>query len=196
MAKSDSATAFADLTPNGLEAYRHLYEGTCERKWSEVSEAGRQVRCMGRFLKDTKHWEDYQRWAPGETDARQKEYEQEQAQKRAARAAAKAQEKEQQQEAQLAKIEQQNQQLQSQNQQMQQSLAAAQQQMATQAAQTNAAASSGDDDWLGLNYYGAVSNLQRAGWARDAAYAGAARNGTATRVASWHGAGGAGGGRR
>ena len=62
--------------------------------------------------------------------------------------------------------------------------------------------SGGDDGW-GLNFYGAVSNLQRAGWTRDAAYAGAARAATGTRIAGWQGGGahsggggGGGGGRR
>jgi hypothetical protein len=188
MSSSDCATAFSDLSASGLEAYRHLYEGTCERKWSEVTEAGRQVRCMAQFLKAANRLEDYKRWEPGEIEARQRQYDQEQAQRRAAKAAADTQRKKEQQEqreeAQAAQAQQANQQLQAQNQQLQQALATAQQQ-GTQAAATGG----GDDDW-GLNAYGVASNMRRAAWTRDAAYAGANRAATDTRIAGWHGAGG------
>jgi hypothetical protein len=184
MATSSYATAFADTSANGLQAYQHMYEATCERRWSEVTAAGRQVRCMARFLKATNRLEDYQRWALQEVERRQQQFEQEMAQHRAAQAAKDSAERRQ-----AAELEKPRQ---AENQQVQQALVAAQQSaaQAAQAARGNAVASGGgDDDGWGLNFYGATSNLQRAGWVRDAAYSGQARAATEGRIAGWHGAG-------
>jgi hypothetical protein len=189
MATSDSATAYANLGANGLEAYRQLDESMCERKWAEVTESTRQIRCMVHFLKDIQRWADFQRWAPEEIQRRQQQYEQMMAQRRAATVASTEQQKQDQEQAQLQQEQQENQKQQAENQQMQQSLAAAQQQMAAPGGQGGTTYVDDDDGW-GWNYYGAVDNLRRAAWARDVAYHGAARAATTARITGWHATGG------
>lgn len=192
LAKSEAASAFADTSPNGLQAYEHLYESTCELRWNEVTTAGRQVRCMGRFLKTTNRLADYQQWAPQEVERRQHAHEAEMVDRRRSAADRETQEHAQWQQQAAEKREQAKAQAAAQAQaqaehaQVQQALVAAQQ----QAAQATANSSGGDDDdcW-GLNYYGAVSNLQRAAWARDPARLGEARAATEARMSDWHGAG-------
>lgn len=192
LAGTTAATALADVPPNGLQAYEHLYESTCELRWNEVTAAGRQVRCMGRFLKTTNRLADFQQWAPQEVERRQQAYDADMANRRKSATEREAKERAQEQQA-MAKREQEQQQAQAAAQaqaastQMQQALVAAQQQAAQAAANSG---DGGDDDCWGLNYYGAVSNLERAAWVRDPAQLGAARAATEARVSDWHGAGG------
>lgn len=189
LADSEFSTALKDTNANGLGAYRQMYEATCARKWAEVTEAGRQLRCMGQFLKDTNRLAAYQEWAPAEVERREKQYEQEQAQRRASLAAAR---KEQQAQEEQARVERANEKRAAQQQQAEQALAAAQRQMSQPAAQPGGTVIVDDDSW-GTNYYGAVSNVRRAAYSRDVAYGAAARNATSARISGWAGRSGGGG---
>lgn len=188
LAQSSYATAMADVSDARLiESYVQLYDATAQRKWSEAAEGRQQVRSMSHFLQARNKTKDYETWVPSEVQRREQVYEREMAQRRAA-ARAKTDAKNQQ-EAEAAQERQQQAKQQEQERQaaqVQQALAAAQQNQ-TQSQQN--VATNNDDGWYPGWYYGAISNLGRTGWYRDAAYRGAAGARVEGRISGWHGGG-------
>jgi hypothetical protein len=196
LAQSSYATSFSGQTdPAFLTAYQHLYQTTCQRKWSELIEAKMHVRWMSQFLQTQNLVKEYQAWVPGEVQKHEQQHQAMIAQRRAAeQAQAQAQEQH------VKEVEQQRQ-AQEQQQQQQQAAAAKQMQQALAAAQksqsqsqpSNTAAPAPYDDGAYLYPawgYGAVTDLGATGWHNDAAYRGTAAANTEGRVSGWHGAGG------
>lgn len=200
MAKSSYATQLAGTSPEGLLGYKQMYEGTCQRRWGEVTEAVQQVNCMSAFLSKQGKIADYESWAKLESENRQLKYELAMAKQRANEHAAQAPKG-----AHAPPVNTQNTQLQQENVQLQQALASAQsqlQQQSSEISQQQQQASqqqssqqqpagqtvatpyySGYGAFYAPAYYGA-----EAAWCHDAACAGAARNATDQRINSWHGA--------
>jgi hypothetical protein len=188
LAQSSYATALSDVSDARLiESYVQLYDATAQRKWSEAVEARQQVRSMSHFLHVRNKVKDYETWVPSEVQRREQAFENEMAQRRAA-ARAKSEAKNQQEAAAAQERQQQAAQQEQERQaaQMQQALAAAQQNQ-TQSQQNGVTGD--DDDWYPGWYYGAVSNLGRTGWYRDASYRGAAGARVEGRISGWHGGG-------
>jgi len=148
-----------------------------------VVEARQEIRRMSMFLKATGNLQAYDNWVPVEIERRQNEYDAEMARRRSAYVAAEKADEQRASEARAAR-------------QQEESAAAAQEMdTALQVAQAAPAATTvvdDDDDWYSGWYYGALSNVRRGQWYRDAGNVGQARARTDQRVNNWH----AGGGRR
>jgi flagellar biosynthesis GTPase FlhF len=90
MANSTYASQFGGASTEELAAYRELYDATCQRRWSEITESREQSRWMGAFLQSQGKLQDYQAWAKVESENRELAY-QLQLEKNAAAADAAAQ---------------------------------------------------------------------------------------------------------
>jgi hypothetical protein len=189
LAQSSYATELADTGPDGQRAYEHLYQATCQRKWSQVVETRRQVLCMANFVKAKGKTQDYKAWVPGALKQQEQEFDKLMASRREAYVAKeKAEEKAAEQRA--AEMQKQRQQAAQQKQkdsiQMMQAMAAAQQSQSQQTSNDD------DDGWFPGWWYGYTDPHRMY---QDAGYRGQASAATDQRLSGWHGAGG-GGGRR
>lgn len=194
LAQSSYATEFAGTTDtNFLNAYQQMFQTSCQRKWSELTESRRQLSWMSAFLKSKDLTKSYEAWVPGEVQRRQQEVAAQAAQRQAAYQARQQAQKQKAQ--QIAN--QQNQQL---NQQVQKTQA--QQQAYTQqqiaAAQQVQESLGSAEQQLVVGGSGAVGvypgaygygDLGAGAWYRDAAYRGAAGAATEARFSSWHAGG-------
>jgi hypothetical protein len=217
MATSSYARQFSDNSGDGVAAYVQMYEGTCQRRWSELDEARQQVRCMAAFLQKKGKLKDYEAWANTESQKRQQQYEQSMAQKRTTEEKVQAQRSADERKAaeQQAQFDSENQQLRqalafSQRQQQMQAAQIQQQQQQTQQQQQQQAANTQQpnypvtqpeapglipgaempDPYYGgyYGYYPPTYYSSESAWCHDAAYQAEARAQTDQRISGWHGA--------
>jgi hypothetical protein len=189
MANSTYASQFSGVSAEGLAAYQQLYDATCQRRWSEITESREQSRWMGAFLESQGKLQDYQAWAKVESENRQLAY-QLQLEKNAAAADAAAQA------AQARAVAEQEEQ---EKLQLQQALAAAQaqQQQAYEAGQQQMDQQQPPPPQEDAPYYGGYGTPgyygSGAAWCYDCTYGNEARTRTERRLSDFYGTPHAGG---
>ncbi len=191
LAQSSYATEFAGLTDDMLRAYEHMYDATCQRKWSEVSECRQYLTAMTAFLKGRNKLQEFGDWAPIAAEEQLKQQQEQEAQQRQMaqnKAAAEAQAKQAQRQAahEAAAGQEQREATAA---QVQQALGTAQAALAA-ASQAGSSSAGGDDYglWYPGWYYHNPAAVRAGALYSDPAYRATARDGMNQRFDQWHAA--------